>query len=128
MSCPVTHVGAGGRDEHMTVTQCALFKLIQPLLLQCQASLETKGGPIQRLVIHNVTKFQANDLIVADSRGTVTVLCNGQILTRKAISQHALQCLQVDEDKCRCIVGGLAQLFSLRKISGSRNRIKITLW
>lgn len=67
--------------------------------LKCQSSLETKGGSIQKLVIHNVTKFHANDLIVADSRGTVTVLCNGQILTRKAISQHALQCLQVDEDK-----------------------------
>ena len=61
-------------------------------------SLETKGGPIQTLAVHDVTRLSASDLIVADSRGRVTVFCNDQILCRKAVSEHCIECLQILQD------------------------------
>ena len=60
--------------------------------------LESKGGPIQLCCIHDVTRLHGNDVVVGDSCGMVTVFCNGQILHRKSVSQHCLQCLQVQQD------------------------------
>ncbi|KAK7506914.1 hypothetical protein BaRGS_00001765 [Batillaria attramentaria] len=63
-----------------------------------QACVETKGGPIQCVAAHNVTRFGQNDLMTADSQGTLTVVCGQQILSRQSLASHALTCLQVQED------------------------------
>ena len=68
------------------------------LVLQKSSSLETKGGPVQTLAIHDVTRFYSNDLVVVDSRGMLTVFCNEQILNRRQISDHCIQCLQVQQE------------------------------
>lgn len=70
----------------------------QEIKLECRACLESKGGPIQTLTIHDVTRFFSNDLIVADSRGTLTVFSNGQIVSRQVVSDCALRCLLVEHD------------------------------
>ncbi|XP_071501440.1 uncharacterized protein [Diadema antillarum] len=61
-------------------------------------SLETKGGPIQAMVVHNVANFGSLELITADSRGTVTIFGKQQILDKRSVSDHALNSLQVDMD------------------------------
>ncbi|KAK2169609.1 hypothetical protein LSH36_8g01061 [Paralvinella palmiformis] len=66
--------------------------------LECIQTLESKGGPIQTLMIHDVTKLAHNDIIVADSRGMVTIFSNEQILTRKAVSEHCIQCIGIQKD------------------------------
>ena len=66
--------------------------------LQMVTSLETKGGAIQNVSIWDVTKFYANDVIVVDNKGTATVFCNEQILVRKAVSEHCVHCLQIQQD------------------------------
>ncbi len=65
------------------------------------SSLETKGGSIQDVAIKDVTKFYANDVVVVDNKGTATVFCNEQILARKAVSEHCLHCLQIQQDPCK---------------------------
>ncbi|XP_022091016.1 uncharacterized protein LOC110979489 isoform X2 [Acanthaster planci] len=60
--------------------------------------LETKGGPVQSLVLADITRFSEADLIAGDSRGTMTIFCNGQILSRQSLSGHSLGHLQVDTD------------------------------
>lgn len=60
--------------------------------------IETKGGPIQCLAVHNVTRFGQKDVTAVDSQGTLTVLCGQQILSRQSLAAHALTCLQVQED------------------------------
>ncbi|CAH1263295.1 uncharacterized protein [Branchiostoma lanceolatum] len=66
--------------------------------LQCTSALETKGGPIQQLALHNVTRFGSVDLVAADSQGTVTIFCNEQILARCSLGEHSISCLDVEED------------------------------
>ena len=68
------------------------------ILLQLKLSLETKGGPVQSLVLDDVTKFGSIDLISGDSKGTVTIFCNGQILNRQSVSGYSINCLQVDKN------------------------------
>ncbi|PVD26397.1 hypothetical protein C0Q70_14072 [Pomacea canaliculata] len=63
-----------------------------------QVLIETKGGPIQCLAVHNVTRFGQKDVTAVDSQGTLTVLCGQQILSRQSLAAHALTCLQVQED------------------------------
>ncbi|XP_046571104.1 LOW QUALITY PROTEIN: uncharacterized protein LOC124279337 [Haliotis rubra] len=63
-----------------------------------QVTLETKSGPIQTMVIHDMTKFYNNDLIVADSLGSLTVICNQQILSRQNVSPCSINTLQVYHD------------------------------
>ncbi|XP_005107031.1 uncharacterized protein LOC101851293 [Aplysia californica] len=63
-----------------------------------QTTLETKSGPIQCLVVHDVTRFYHNDLIVGDSCGMLTVFCNKQILSRQSLSAESLICVTVIED------------------------------
>ncbi|XP_033107943.1 uncharacterized protein LOC117109668 [Anneissia japonica] len=66
--------------------------------LQMKLSLETKGGPIQTLMAYDVSKLGSTDLITADSRGMVTIFCNGQISARKSLSKDSVNCLQIDDD------------------------------
>ncbi|XP_072023306.1 uncharacterized protein [Amphiura filiformis] len=66
--------------------------------LQLKLCLETKGGPLQSLVLDDVTKFGSTDVISGDSRGTVTIFCNGQILNRQSVSGYSVNCLQVDKN------------------------------
>ncbi|XP_013381513.1 uncharacterized protein LOC106152470 [Lingula anatina] len=61
-------------------------------------SLETKGGPIQALAVHDVTRFGATDLVVGDSRGSVTIFCQEQILSRSHVSDHSIDCMQIQQD------------------------------
>ena len=69
-------------------------------IFQLASSLETKGGPIQNIAIQDVTRFYANDMVLTDSKGTVTVFCNEQILNRKIVSEHCIHCLQIQNDPC----------------------------
>ncbi|XP_014767833.1 uncharacterized protein LOC106867466 [Octopus bimaculoides] len=61
--------------------------------------LETKSGPIQSMVVHDVTKFYDQDLIVADSLGMLTIFCNQQILSRQKLSNGAISHLQIRTDQ-----------------------------
>ncbi|XP_069116021.1 uncharacterized protein [Argopecten irradians] len=69
-----------------------------------QTTLETKSGPIQAMAIHDVTKFYHNDLIVADSCGTMTVFCSRQILCRQSVAESSISSIQVDKDKTGNVV------------------------
>ncbi|XP_001201630.1 uncharacterized protein LOC764949 [Strongylocentrotus purpuratus] len=60
--------------------------------------LETKGGPIQAMTIHNIANFGSLELITADSRGMITIFSKQQILDRRSVSDHGLNSLQVDKD------------------------------
>ena len=71
-----------------------------------QVSLETKSGPIQTMAVHDITKFYHNDLLVADSCGSLTIFCNQQILCRKSVLDASINCLQVDQDKSK-LDGGM---------------------
>lgn len=63
-----------------------------------KSSFETKGGPIQALLVSDVTKLNSEDLVVGDSRGVITVFSNGQILERKVASEYCILCLEVEKD------------------------------
>lgn len=69
-----------------------------PLCLFIQGTLETKSGPVQNLVVHDVTRFYHKDLIVGDATGRLTVFCDSQILSRQTISSHSINCVQVLQD------------------------------
>ncbi|KAL3874778.1 hypothetical protein ACJMK2_037747 [Sinanodonta woodiana] len=73
---------------------------------QPKLTLETKGGSIQTLTVHDLTKFYNNDVIVGDSCGMLTVFCNRQILCRSSLSDDSINCLQIDKDDAgnSCIV------------------------
>lgn len=76
------------------ISNCVLFFIsIQELI-----KLETKGGPVQTLCLHDVTKFGSVDLIVADSKGTLTFFGNKQILYKMTISEGCISALAVDID------------------------------
>lgn len=61
-------------------------------------SLETKCGPIFHLRLHDIIRLKSKDLIAADSRGSVTVFCNGQIFMRTMLEKPAGICdLQIYE-------------------------------
>lgn len=60
--------------------------------------LETKGGPVQTLCLHNVTKFGSVDLIVGDSKGMLTFFGNKQILYKMAISEGCISAVTTDID------------------------------
>jgi len=72
--------------------------------MQCAASFETKGGPIQPLVVHDVTKLSSHDIVIGDSRGFVTVFCNEQILTRKVVSDRCICCILLDSDASKLLL------------------------
>ncbi|XP_064603523.1 uncharacterized protein LOC135468961 [Liolophura sinensis] len=63
-----------------------------------KGTLETKSGPVQNLVVHDVTRFYHKDLIVGDATGRLTVFCDSQILSRQTISSHGINCVQVLQD------------------------------
>lgn len=67
-------------------------------IVQLKASFETKAGPIQTVLVHDVTKLNSDDLVVGDSRGIVTVFSKGQILVRKVASEYCIHCLQAEKD------------------------------
>jgi len=76
---------------------------------------ETKGDALQAMVVHDVTKVHANDLITCDSSGLLTVFCNGQILSRLSISDESLDCLQVSQEpdgSVAIVAGGDAGLLT----------------
>lgn len=47
--------------------------------------LETKGGPVQSILLHDVTGFGALDLVVGDSNGTVTIFSRQQMLSKRSV-------------------------------------------
>ncbi|XP_060574235.1 uncharacterized protein LOC132731946 [Ruditapes philippinarum] len=61
--------------------------------------LETKGGPIQTMAVHDVTKFYNDDLVTGDSVGMVTIFCNQQILCRHSLAKDSIKCLQIHKDQ-----------------------------
>ncbi|XP_052768828.1 uncharacterized protein LOC128209049 [Mya arenaria] len=63
-----------------------------------QIFLETKGGPIQSIAIHDVTKFYNDDIVAGDSVGMVTIFCNRQILTRHSLSKNSIHCLNIHKN------------------------------
>lgn len=63
-----------------------------------KASVDTKGGPIQCLATHNVTRLGQIDMLSGDAHGTLTVVCGQQILSRQSLASHAVTCLLVQED------------------------------
>jgi len=71
---------------------------------QCAVSFETKGGPIQSLVVHDVTKLSSCDIVIGDSRGFVTVFCNEQILARKVVTDRCICCLLLDSDASKFFI------------------------
>ena len=60
--------------------------------------METKSGPVCHMFLHDVTKFGSTDLIVGDSRGTVTIIGNEQILNRRHLSEGCISSLTIDRD------------------------------
>lgn len=64
---------------------------------QVMNTLETKGGPIQSQLIHDTTRLNGVDIVVADSRGLVTLFSNGQILKRKQVSVHAIHHMVIED-------------------------------
>nr|XP_054758134.1 uncharacterized protein LOC129264307 [Lytechinus pictus] len=81
------------RMYHMNSLHSAGVTTSKPNLI-----LETKGGPIQAMHIHNIANFGSLELITADSRGMITVFSKQQILDRRSVSNHGLNSLQVDKD------------------------------
>lgn len=75
--------------------------LISNTVCPPQIQLETKGGPIQTLAVHDVTKFYNDDIVAGDSLGTVTVFCNQQILSRHGLAKSSIRCLQIHKDPCK---------------------------
>jgi len=75
---------------------CGKFSQVRSLKIR--TSLETKGGPIQQLKLHDVTRFSSIDVVSADSRGVVTVFNKEQILRREAIAEDCIQCMQIEHD------------------------------
>ncbi|XP_039267067.1 uncharacterized protein LOC120342345 [Styela clava] len=61
-------------------------------------SLETKCGPVFHLQLHDIIRLVSQDLIAADSRGSVTLFCNGQIFMRTMPDKAAgITALQIHE-------------------------------
>jgi len=61
-------------------------------------SYETKGGPVQSLLSHNVTKFSSEDILVGDSNGVFTIITNGQILNRRSLCNGNITSIVIDND------------------------------
>jgi len=61
------------------------------------ATLDTKGGPIQSILLHDVTGFGDTDLITGDSNGTVTIFSRQQILSKTQVGAP-VRCLDVFHD------------------------------
>ena len=66
--------------------------------------METKGGPIQHVHLYNVTCLTSDDVVVADSKGLVTVFHDGQILMRKPVSAHNIAALQIEKDASKYVI------------------------
>lgn len=62
-------------------------------------TVESKGGPIQTLQVCDLSRLDSNDIIIADTKGLVTVFHNEQIIYRKAVSDGCIKCLQVQKDQ-----------------------------
>ncbi|CAB4027394.1 uncharacterized protein LOC110231309, partial [Paramuricea clavata] len=89
----------GGEDGMITVYEIPTVKnSVKNVSLKELIKLETKGGPVQTLCLHDVTKFGSVDLIVADSKGTLTFFGNKQILYKMTISEGCISALAVDID------------------------------
>jgi len=58
--------------------------------------LETKGGPIQTLLLHDVTKFGMIDLIVGDSAGNLELFSRHTLLSRSQL-QAEITCIIISE-------------------------------
>jgi len=61
-------------------------------------SYETKGGPVQSLLSHNVTKFSSEDVLVGDSNGVFTIITNGQLLNRRSLCTGNITSIVIDTD------------------------------
>ena len=78
--------------------RCVVLWAVKDFFVMLQTSVETKGGPIQCLATHNVTRLGQIDILAADAHGTLIVVCGQQILSRQSLASHAVTCLQVQED------------------------------
>ena len=80
----------------------SLFKIvISTFWSQEISTVETKSGPVSHVFLHNVTKFGSIDLIVGDSKGTVTIINNEQIMNRRSLSEGSVSSLTIDRDQGR---------------------------
>ncbi|KAK7104667.1 uncharacterized protein [Littorina saxatilis] len=93
LSPPTLGLILGGEDGIIRVYEMEGQPSAEP-----KAMVETKGGPIQCLATHNVTRLGQVDILAADAQGTLTVVCGQQILCRQSLASHAITCLQVQED------------------------------
>jgi len=59
--------------------------------------LETKGGAIQGILLHDMSRYGTVDLITADAEGNVVVFSNSQILFRTSVA-YPVTCLCIDTD------------------------------
>lgn len=84
----------GGQDGVLRIYDITKIDACKPQIL-----LETKGGSILCMAIHDVTGFYYNDLVVGDTNGTVTVFCNQQILCRHSLAKDSLTALQIHTDQ-----------------------------
>ncbi|XP_028398736.1 uncharacterized protein LOC114522281 [Dendronephthya gigantea] len=93
------HLVVGGEDGIIRIYDLPTMKhSAEEITLKELIKLETKGGPVQILCLHNITKFGSVDLIVADTKGTLTFFGNKQILYKMAISEGCISALTVDID------------------------------
>eukprot|EP01127_Copromyxa_protea_P005896 TRINITY_DN15727_c0_g1_i1.p1 TRINITY_DN15727_c0_g1~~TRINITY_DN15727_c0_g1_i1.p1 ORF type:complete len:334 (+),score=24.48 TRINITY_DN15727_c0_g1_i1:59-1060(+) len=53
--------------------------------------LETKGGAIQAITLHNITNIRGKELIAGDVEGNVFIFCNHQILSRHSFGSPITQ-------------------------------------
>ncbi|XP_046848446.1 uncharacterized protein LOC124442003 isoform X2 [Xenia sp. Carnegie-2017] len=88
----------GGSDGLITVYEIPKKTDEYNVSLKELIKLETKGGPIQALCLHDITKFGSVDLIVADSRGTLTFFGNKQILNKMTMSEGCIVSVAIDVD------------------------------
>lgn len=95
--------------EDIFLLKIIIFNTVCPPQIQ----LETKGGPIQTLAVHDVTKFYNDDIVAGDSLGTVTVFCNQQILSRHGLAKSSIRCLQIHKDPCKLGYHSLIVLYDL---------------
>merc|ERR1711942_550213 len=116
-------LAVAGEDGKVYVYQISTFEALksQPTgntaggPLKLLSEHETKGDALLAMVVHDVTKVHANDLITCDSRGLLTVFCNGQILSRLSLSNESLDCLRVSQEpdgSVTIVAGGDAGLLA----------------
>lgn len=66
--------------------------------------LETKGGSIQAIHLHDLTGFGALDLAVGDCDGVVTLFSRQQILSKRDLGSGITD-ITIHSDQGKCLYG-----------------------